>query len=406
MFNALLEKGNKVMQGVVNLLPAFLIVCFFIFSASANVPPDTSRKIIFLIVTVLLTTHLYLHNKILKLLVYYCVLNLFLVKSNNSSFPYLITIWSVAMFSSFIYRVNRDFKYWGWTLISIYLLSLYCILAVRFNWPNPYYPLSNVRHLHFIQYAGAFTHTIYQGIYSAMLVPISLVLCPVLIIPMLITLWLAHCSTGVFGLLFAISIYLLRVKPKSLLLILPIFSLIFYLYVDKYDSSGLFNELSLLKQQRVEFWIKLLKFEGFSWLGKGLGSFNLIRGFIQGNIPLNNTEFNNAHNFLVQWYYQTGVVGVLLFISYPIYITYRYLRTNCSIIEHMLYASCVVSFISAMWQPSYSVVEVGIPSVIIVTLLERRLNHAKAEQRSEVEYTGESDQASCCTEREVCCATG
>src|SRR3990167_10252760 len=123
------EKGTKVWQGVVNLLPAFLIVCFFIFSASANVPPDQSRKIIFLIVTVLLTTHLYLHNNILKLLVYYCVLNLFLTKSNQSSFPYLITIWSIAMFSSFIYRINRDFKYWGWTLIGIYLISLYCIFA-------------------------------------------------------------------------------------------------------------------------------------------------------------------------------------------------------------------------------------------------------------------------------------
>src|SRR3990167_5192057 len=154
----ILEKGCKVWQGVVNLLPAFLIVCFFIFSASSNVPPDTSRKIIFMIACMLLTTHLYLHNWLLKLLVYYCVLNLFLVKpSNPFSFTYLLTIWSVAMFSSFIYRINRDFKYWGWTLIGIYLISLYCIFARVFRWWSPYYVLTNVRHLHYTDYAGAFT---------------------------------------------------------------------------------------------------------------------------------------------------------------------------------------------------------------------------------------------------------
>ena len=401
--NKILEKGYKVWQGVVNLLPAFLIVSFFIFSASANVPPDQSRKIIFLIVTVLLTTHLYLHNMLLKILVYYCVLNLFLTKSNQSSFPYLITIWSIAMFSSFIYRINRDFKYWGWTLIGIYLISLYCIFARVFDWWSPYYVLTNVRHLHYTDYAGAFTHTIYQGIYSAMIVPISLVLCPILIVPQLITLYLAHCSIGVFGLLFALSIYLFRTNRKVLLFILPLFLIIFYLYSEKYDTVGLFN---LFTQSRVIFWKKLLVHEGFSWLGKGLGSFNLIRGLIPSVNPADNAELNNAHNFLVQWYYQTGLVGLLLFISYPIYISYKYLRTNCSIIEHMLYASCVISFISAMWQPSFSVVEIGIPSVLIVTLLERRLNHAKVREETEVEYRGESDQVSCCTEREVCCATG
>jgi len=288
-------------------------------------------------------------------------------------------------------------------LIGIYLISLYCIFARVFDWWSPYYVLTNVRHLHYTDYAGAFTHTIYQGIYSAMIVPISLVLCPILIVPQLITLYLAHCSIGVFGLLFALSIYLLRTNRKVLLFIIPLFLIIFYLYSEKYDTVGLFN---LFTQSRVIFWKKLLVHEGFSWLGKGLGSFNLIRGLIPSVNPADNAELNNAHNFLVQWYYQTGLVGLLLFISYPIYISYKYLRTNCSIIEHMLYASCVISFISAMWQPSFSVVEIGIPSVLIVTLLERRLNHAKVREETEVEYRGESDQVSCCTEREVCCATG
>lgn len=402
MFNALMEKGNRVMRGVVNLLPAFLCVCFYVLSASSNVPPDQSRKIIFLIVCVLLTTHLYLHNNILKVLVYYCVANLFLIQpSNVNSFPYLITIWSIAMFSSFIYRVNRDFKYWGWTLIAIYLINLYCILARKFGWYDPYYVLTNVRHLHYTQYAGAFTHTIYQGIYSAMLVPISLVLAPILIIPQLITLWLAHCSIGVFALLFSFCVFLFRVKPKSLFIAAPLLLITFYLYSSKYDGASVLN---FFNEARVEFWIKLIKYEGFSLLGKGLGSFNQIRGLIPAVNPINNAELNNAHNFLVQWYYQAGVIGLLLFISYPIYISYRYLCSKCSLNEHMLYASCLTSFICAMWQPSWSVIEIGAPTIILSTLLERSFNHGKVERENEVEYIGESDQASCCSEREVCCS--
>lgn len=371
---------NRIGQGVYVWLPALLLFLFYRYGVK-GLSADTGRQIIWILTVMILTTFLYYHNIIWRLIIFYCMFLTIYHKGNVETLVSLMCLWSIGLYASVIYKwKGMTSNKWFYMFIFLWLWSTYAIVARLTGLPSIYILIEDVRHVHYANYAGAFTHTIYQGIFSAMMIPILFAVFPLLIPVAIWTLIGAHCSIAVLGLIIAIMFVLfLRYKWASLISILPLVS-IFYFYNVVYDKQPFYT---ILGAARVKYWNKIFDHIGFTWFGNGLGSFRNILGFynpIPGD-PAHNSMagvFVNAHNFIIQWYYETGFIGVLLILFYSLYLLYLVLKNRGSLtrIDMCIISSIVISVVSALWQPSLYVVEIGIPTVILLTLLERRLKHA------------------------------
>jgi len=201
-----------------------------------------------------------------------------------------------------------------------------------------------------------------------MLIPLAIVYLPYAIPFLIYTLVMAHCSAAIGALAVGLSVAACAMYKRVRWVIVPA------LLALSYGYTIFFDKVTNFSQVRFTYWSKLLDHVGFTWFGKGIGSFNNILG-VSGVHDYEIGVFVNAHNFLIQWYYEMGVVGVLLILSYIAYMFKLLLRGRHPKADYATAAAVITGVLSCLWQPSMYKVEVGIPLLILCIVLERRLRN-------------------------------
>ena len=349
-----------------NLLKKYLFpisIFTFYIAQIQGLYPSVGRRIIWELIVILASSLYFLVNPIHKAAMGYCVF-LSLFRGSALSFAYLVTIWCGFMFCSMVYRA-KDFsvKNWFWIFAIIWVWSTYAILAAKFNWWSPFYIIQETRHKHWPQYSGAFTHTVYQGMFSGIVAILSIYFSPLFVIPQIATLWLSHCSVAFVSSGACLALYLCRRFKRfwPLFAVVSIASILAYM---RFDGT---LSLKLSETSRMTYWTMLVKESGVLWFGNGLGSFESVVGVVGTG------KFVNAHNFILQWYYETGIAGLGLVVAYGVYLVNLFRKTKFTNRIFTL-SLCVGMFLfCSLWQPSMYVVEVAVPFLILLTLLEREL---------------------------------
>jgi O-antigen ligase len=322
---------------------------------------------------------------------------------NNNGFQTLLNLILALNFSAYIAETkNNDKKKVFIGVLFLVLFNFVIVIMQHFN----ICPLfEQTRSLAFDNTVGFCGSRNQSGVFFGLTMPLLLYFHPLLIVISMIGIGFSATSTVVVGAIVGFLFYSYYLSKRMLMFLFIVViagSLFFFNKVDKFSSGEMKNRVNLVKltvSQVLNEKMTLKINENVSKVitcnkltGYGLGNFTSLSVRSQEHEKPNESGdhvYMHCHNDYVELFFETGFVGVSIFLVWFMNLVYRFFKVRIKTkIMVMSFSSMIVAFVSSLGVYTVHTTVSGLLIILFYGILEGELKKWEDEEKAEHSLNG------------------